>query len=363
MVFNGPFRIKTFNVETGTMTLGRNLGYHQDPESKNYDDEVRANELEAVFSVGNEEVAVSYADLESKTVFFMTDASVADRAQLSKPDVYDDTSVYTYVFNTENPLFADARVRRALSLAIDRNAIASAARLGTAANGFIPDFMGGSPESLINTSADLDAARELLSQVNLAGISKSFTLTVDNTEESRVIAELVAAAWGELGFNVKISYVKPVKSVVQEIQITDSGIQALVKEASYGNRNFDVLAIDWQLYVTDPFVGLASLSTCLGGGGYDVNTNSVRKGISGWYSADYDHLITTAYKSWGQTREDSLLEAEKLLAESLPICPILFNQTLSVEAKEISRVDVDAYGNLILTDMKQKNYKKYLPEE
>ena len=42
---------------------------------------------------------------------------------------------------------------------------------------------------------------------------------------------------------------------------------------------------------------------------------------------------------------------------------ILFNETFAFESKDISRVDVDAFGNLIFTDMKQRNYKKYLPEE
>ena len=364
MAFNGPFKIKTFDSETGAMTIGRNLGYHQDPLSKNYDDKVRPNELESVFTVNGEEIAISYSDLENKTVFYMTDASIADRAaNKGSASVYDDTSVYTYVFNTTNPLFANVKVRQALSMAIDRDAIAAAVHFGKAANGFIPDFMGGSSESLISTSANLDAARDLLSEVDFTGISKSFTLTVDDNEESRVIAELVADAWAELGFTVRVKYAGIVTSVVQEITITDSEIQVLAKEASYGNYGFDVLAVDWQLYSTDPFVGLAAFSSGLGGGGYDVEKGVVRTNISGWFSASYDSVVNRAYKSWGETRVNSLLEAEKIICESLPVCPILFNQTFSFAAKEISKVEVDAFGNLIFTDMKQKNYKKYLPEE
>lgn len=365
MVFNGPFKIKTFDTTAGTMTLGRNLGFHQEPTKKDYDNQVRPNELFAYFTLsGAEEVAVSYADLEEKTVFYMTDASLADRAEyMDKADVYDDTSVYTYVFNTNNPLFADVRVRQALSLAIDREAIAEAVVFGKAANGFIPDFMGGSSENLISTSADLDAARSLLANVDFSGINKSFTLTVDDNEESRAIAELVTAAWSELGFNVRIKYASPKNAVIQEIQIRDSGIQWLVKEASLGNVQFDVLAVDWQLYSTDPFVGLCAFSSNLGGGGYDTKTNSTRNNISGWFSGEYDHLLNSAYKSYGDTRAQHLEDAEALLCENLPVCPILFNQTFAIEAKDISRVDVDAFGNLVFTDMKLKKYRDYLPEE
>lgn len=362
MVFNGPFKIKTFDNTTGEMTLTRNLGYHQDPTVKDYDNKVRPNQLIATFTVGGEPVAVSYADLENKTVFYMTDASVEDRANHGG-STYDDTSVYAYVFNTTNPLFADARVRKALSMAIDREAIVNAVKLGKAANGFIPDFMGGSSEALINTTADLEGARALLAGVDFTGISKSFTLTVNNDEESKIIAELVVAAWNSLGFNVTVKYAGVKNAVVQEIQITDSEIQWLVKEASYGNYKFDVLAVDWQLYSTDPFVGLSAFSTSLGGGGYDVAGSTNRLNIAGWQSASYDSLINGAFKNMGDTRAEYLKDAEALLCEAAPVCPILFNQTVSYASSEIKKVTVDGYGNIVFTDMKLKNYEDYLPEE
>ncbi len=364
MVFNGPFKIKTFDNAAGSMTLGRNVGYHQDPTSKNYDNKVRPNELEARFTVNGAEIEISYADIENKTVFYMTDASIADRASnVGGANVFDDTSVYTYIFNTGNPLFADARVRQALSMAIDREAIANAVHLGKAANGFIPDFMGGSSEALIKTTADIEAARTLLNSVDFGNVSKSFTLTVNDDEESKAIADLVVAAWRQLGFTVTVKTAGVVNTLVQEIQISDSEIQWLLKEASYGNCQFDVLAVDWQLYSDDPFVGLAAFSSNLGGGGYDVVNNATRKNVSGWYSAEYDELIVGAYRANGETESEYLASAEALLCEAMPVCPILFNQTVGFESKEIKKVEVDAFGNLIFTDTKLKNYKKYLPED
>ena len=363
MTFNGPFKVKTFDIDTGSFTLGRNLGYHQSPDKKDYDNKVNPDTLEATFTVAGEEVAISYSDLESKTVFYMTDASVADRAEYkSKAEVYDDTSVYTYVFNTANELFAIKEVRQALSLAIDREAIAEAIVFGKAADGFIPDVCGGSGEALISTDADMSAAKQLLSTVDLSGISKSFTLSVNDDEESLLIASLVKTAWSELGFNVTVEPVGAVKSVVQENEIVDSGIQWLVKEASYGNYDFDVLAVDWQLYSTDAFVGLCAFSSTIGGGGYDVSANATRRNISAWMNASYDTLMNNAFKSKGAARADALIRAEALLCSELPVCPIVFNQTFAFENKAISGVDVDGFGNLVFTDMKQKNYRKYLED-
>ncbi len=361
MVFNGPFKIKTFDLAAGSICLGRNVGYHQDPTSKNYDNKVRPNELEARFTVNGTEIEVSYVDIENKTIFYMSDAAIEDRGNAT--NVYDDTSVYAYVFNTNNPLFSDARVRQALSMAIDRDAIVSAVKLGKAANGFIPDFMGGSSEALIKTTADLEGARALLNGVDFTGMSKSFTLTVNDDEESAAIADLVVAAWRQLGFNVTVKKAGVVNTIIQEIQISDSEIQWLLKEASYGNTQFDVLAVDWQLYSTDPFVGLSAFSSNLGGGGYDVETNSTRKNVSGWYSAKYDELLVGAFRNNGEAEAKYLADAEKLLCESLPVCPILFNQTVGFESKELKKIQVDAFGNVIFTDTKLKNYKKYLPAE
>ena len=364
MVFNGPFKVKTFDNSTGAMTLGRNLGYHQSPTAKDYDNKVTPNELDVTFTVNGRDVEVSYSDIESKTVFYMTDASIADReAYIGSANKYDDTSVYTYVFNTNNPLFSDERVRQALSMAIDREAIANAVYLGKAANGFIPDFMGGSSEALIKTTGDLDGARALLASVDLTGISKSFTLTVNDDEESKLIASLVSTAWKQLGFTVTVKTAGVISTVVQEIQISDSEIQWLLKEASYGNCQFDVLAVDWQLYSTDPFVGLSAFSSNLGGGGYDAVNNTTRKNVTGWYSAAYDELLNGAYRTNGATEAEYLASAEKLLCESMPVCPILFNETVGFESKEIKNVEIDAFGNLIFTNMKQKNYEDYLPEE
>ena len=248
-------------------------------------------------------------------------------------------------------------------MVIDREAIANAVHLGKAANGFIPDFMGGSSEALIKTTADLEAARALLAQVDLTGISKSFTLTINNDDESKLIADLVVAAWKQLGFNVTVKTAGVIDTVVQEIQISDSEIQWLLKEASYGNTQFDVLAVDWQLYSTDPFVGLAAFSSNLGGGGYDAVNNTTRSNVAGWYSAAYDELLNGAYRMNGEDEVKYLASAERLLCEAMPVCPILFNETVGFKNDEIKNVKVDGFGNLIFTDMKQKNYEKYLPED
>lgn len=370
-VSNGPFKIAKYNLVTSEITLMRNKGYHQSIETVDYDNIVIPAQLVGVTTPTGETVELSYSDIENKTVFYMADAPVADRlANKSKATLKDDTSVYTYVFNTTRELFAIKEVRQALSMAIDRNAIVAAIGMGKAADGFVPDISGGSASELIKSNANIDAAKELLATANLSGISNSFSLTVLDTEENVMIAELVEAAWEELGFKVTVKKVDFVETTLkastddaEDIKIKDSAVQVLAKEASFGKRDFDVLALDWQTYSTDSFVALASLSSSMSGCGKDFTENVTRASISGWVNADYDYLITEAYKASGADRDALLLEAEELLCEELPVCPIMFNQNFAFASYELSGIMYDGFGNAVFTSVFQNNYKLYLEKE
>jgi len=369
--FNGPFKVQAINSITSEMTLARNKGYHQAPNIVDYDNVVTPGKLIGLYTAYGEEVAVSYKDIQDKTVFYLMDAPLSDRtANKGSSTAKDDTSVYSYVFNVENPLFKNAKVRQALSLVIDRNAIVSAIAFGKAADGLLPDVSGGSSAALISSSAKIAEAEALLDSVEgFDKMNKSFTLSVDYDAESLAVAELVKAAWEGLGFKVKVEAVKPIETTIaaesedsDDVVFEDSGIQVLAKEASYGNRDFDVLAIDLQTYSKDAFVALAGFSTALNGCGVDFVTGSSRKNISGWSSIEYDMLINQAYKATGDERKAILAEAEKLLCEEAPVIPLVFNQNFAFVSSELSGVKYDGLGNIILTGVSQKNYKNYLED-
>ena len=372
---NGPFKVDTLDYEDGILTLTRNLGYHQNPNKVDYDNEVNPYILTTPFEVAGKTVELSYSDIEDKAIFIMSDATLADRsANKGEAKVYDDLSTYTYVFDTTNPLFANKDVRKALSLVIDRNAIISAITFGKAADGFVAPLAAKDIEqSLISASANKAAAEELLknSGVDFAVIGKSFTLTVNDDAESIAIAEIVKEAWESLGFSVTIDAVGTVESTIIDfanntnIVVKDSKIQYLVKEASKGNVQYDVIAVDWQMYSGDPFVALASLTSDINGCGAIFNDaqTSLRPNISGWSNAEYDALINAAYSTANDdARNGYLKDAEKLLMEEMPVIPLVFNETFVFTAKGISKVNVDGLGNLNFTDTKLRKYEKYLPE-
>ena len=396
MVFNGPFKIVELDYEdqssAAAFKLERNVGYHQDYEAKDYDDEVNPYKVYSFYNADGNEIKCTYAQLTSKTVFFMGDASLADRSANKSAAEYADTfSTYSYVFNTENPLFAVKEVRQALSMVIDRNQIVNAITFGTAASGFVPAIIEDSVteesfrngNDLVATSAKLSDAQALIDSVanQIKSYDKTIVLTVNDDVQSVKIAELVEAAWESLGFVVEVEALSSMVNYVteNELEVYDSAIQYIVKSKALGTAskydasfnpvkkarydqkaktfysNFDVIAVDWQFYTNDAFVGLASLASSFNKG--------ERAGLGGWTNAEYNAHIAQALKA--TTKEDrmaSLHAAEKLLIEEMPVAPIVFNQNFAFISKDLSGVKLDGFGNFVFTDAKLKKYESYLSD-
>ncbi len=379
---NGPFTIKVNAVETEELdggeetitsaqfSLTRNIGYHQNPETVNYTKNVTPESL-VTFWIGDKAVDLTYSQIESKTMFFMGDMMIDERAaNKDKAVVNDLLSTYSYAFNTKNELFANVHVRRALSLALDRSAMQQAVVFGKPAAGLHP-----STEGLISAGADLSAAQ---AELALAGTlpTKAFTLTVNNDEDSILLADMAKDAWAALGFTVTVNVVDYVKNSVvldmvtgDKTTIRDSVLQAMIKDASIGAGSFDVIALDWQMYSADPFVALAEFSSDMNGCGYDFATNTRRTSITGWTSTEYDALIKSAFEATDKkAREAALADAEKMLCEQLPILPVLYNQNFAFISKQVRDVSSDGFGFFNFTKAALKDYKQYtvdiiFPEE
>ena len=385
VVSNGAFKLKMYdyveinNRQELVFELTRNVGYHQDFKAKDYDNKVNPGMLYGSVTLEGSKTAVKYSDIEDKVTFVMADASLADRAEYKdKADVADDTSVYTYVFNTALPLFADVNVRLALSAAIDREAIIEAITFGKAADGFIPDVSGGSDEAYISSTANLTKAQQYLAQAdqNVVNNHREITLSIDSDEQSKAIAEIVKKAWEKLGFYVTV---EPLSAVTTEFadgsQATDSGIQYLVKSVAMGTMSFDVMAVDWQTYSVDALAGLASLTSHLNGMGRNLvagtpgiggtaNSSSARSNLASWQDETYDQLVLEASACVdAEERAELLAAAEKYLMEQMPVCPLVFNQSFVFTGSKVSKVRFDVLGNLNLTDAKLRGYKKYFKPE
>ena len=102
----------------------------------------------------------------------------------------------------------------------------------------------------------------------------------------------------------------------------------------------------------------------MNGCGTDFTTGAARKNISGWTNAEFDNYMTVAYTAkTDEERAAALIAAEKVLLESAPIAPIIYNQSFAFVSRDLSKLTTDGFGNFVFTDVKQKNYRDYLKTE
>ncbi|MCH8550994.1 MAG: ABC transporter substrate-binding protein [Natronospirillum sp.] len=108
----------------------------------------------------------------------------------------------------ENP-FADRRVREAMNLAVDRNAIQRIVMRGQSAPaGMIaPSFVNGYEEELDRvTGTNTARARELMAEAGYAdGFSVTMTCTNDRYIEDEGICQAVTGMLGQIGVNVRLN--------------------------------------------------------------------------------------------------------------------------------------------------------------
>ncbi|MEE2775728.1 MAG: ABC transporter substrate-binding protein [Acidobacteriota bacterium] len=206
-------------------------------------------------------------------------------------------SVYFYWINTEAPPLDNAKLRRALSMAIDRQSIvdnvAQADQTPTA--DLVPDGLGGY-EGLGTSIFDPEGAREVLREAGYASGADvpSFTLTYNTSEGHRQIAEAVQQMWKDhLGVEVQIEN-QEWKVYLKNLQLMD----------------FEISRMGWILDYADPYTFLELLS--------EHNGNN----HSNWSSPEYDELLLEANTLPDPAERLALFrKGEAMVRDAAPLIP------------------------------------------
>lgn len=363
---NGPFAISEFSMiidEIGrgntlaeTISLRRNPMYRRNLERHALDRYVTPsrivinlnhNGLFAIPSNGGVEErrlnAGSTLELNQMLwnygVHSYTSAVPFDQRNAADVRTQNTLNTHTYIFNTDNPLFADARVRQALSVAIDRQALIQTAEIhAVPAAGFVPEgnifnttqrngtsFRTASGQ-LIDATGDTAEARRLL---NAAGVtSGSFDITVRQWDtQGYAVARAVAAVWRDLGFTVGIRRLgaRRIDDAVAEIDALGEDLFMI----AYQERDFDVIAIDLEALSTNPLFVLAQFVPLYSGA--RESEDEVRNHLhsSGFDSAEISELLTTAFRTPNPERRAEILhQIEEMLVEAMPAMPLVVHQNV-----------------------------------
>lgn len=217
---------------------------------------------------------------------------------------------YYYLFNVTKKPFSDLRVRKALTLAIDRAGIAKAITQGgeRPALAFVPygisdakagsDFRKASQETFYKDN-DIATAKALLAQAGYPNGKEfpKFTILYNTQQRHKSIAEAIQQMWKK-----------------------NLGITCTLKNEEWGvymddrqHQNYDVARAGWIGDYMDPNTFLDMWTT--GNGNNDT----------GWGNRTYDALIAKAKSTSNVTaRMATLHQAEKLLMANMPVLPIYY---------------------------------------
>ncbi len=211
--------------------------------------------------------------------------------------------------NSPNPL-RDVRVRQALSMAIDRNAIVQRVMDGLAvpAAQFLPDGMTGTIPGLPVLPYDPARARALLAE---AGYPNGFTLTVHATNNRYVNDARIAQALGQ--YFTRIGVRTEVDAMPSNVFFTRRA-----------RRDFSVPMGGWSASAEETLlffrIWVASLDRDRG-----VGTSN----YSGWSDPTFDAQAVPALTTMDDAARNALLQAASRRAlEQMPVLPIHFESAV-----------------------------------
>jgi len=223
---------------------------------------------------------------------------LASRPPRNDINPYAQLTTYFYLLNTTRPPLDDVRIRRALSLALDREEIT---RVATAAGeqpalSFVPPHLPGYTQQLCEPR-DPEQARKLMAEAGYArgiGFPKlEIHYNTDLVHQS--VAELVRKQWQrELGITVSLR-----NEEWASYQQTQQQMQYMVSRRS------------WIGDYLDPNTFL------------DMYVSGGQNNLTGFANPQYDELIASAAKEPDiEKRLRTLEQAERMLMDQLPIIPI-----------------------------------------
>lgn len=370
--------------------LERNVYYYRDSEkTTKIDGSVAPYRIIVDCSMSDADIAEAY---ENGTILYMGNIPVSLRETYKDEATVKDALSTTVCYFNQNAkidgdyIFAIKEVRQALSMAIDRDAIAEMLVFAEAASGLVATgmFDTNSAKTLfrdVNTNdykyleTDLEEAKKLLESADVTPEYYAFTLTVAAYDEAQLlIAEQIVESWCALGFDVELNlrgtvanndYYKPTDSLPTDI-CDDLYYEDL------RDGKFEVILLDLVAPSADPFSVLAPFALAFSGAAMDMSVADnyeLTPHITGYNCAEYNAIIEEIYaEKTAENRSFNLHRAEAVLMEDMPVMPIVFNKTAYLVNKGLKMNNTSLsdktltsyYGAENLKNISVKNFDEYV---
>jgi len=244
-------------------------------------------------------------------------------------------STYYMNFNNQKAPFNNVKVRKALSMAVNRQLLIDKITLGNQqpAYGFVSTGIKGANGEFRSEvddkqyfQEDLEAAKQLWAE----GIAEAnwdpaqgFTLLHNTSEGHRKIATALADMW-------KTAFGVEVKIEEQEWAVFLQNRTAL---------NYDVARAGWGADYNDPMTFI------------DMFTSTSGNNDLGFSNAEYDQLVKDAYATQDNAkRMEYMAKAEKILiGDNMALLPLYYYTRIFMSKPYVKDVVIDYSGNMDFT--------------
>lgn len=355
---------KASEAKITSFVLERNAYYYRNKEKdEKLDKAVTPYRIIVDCSLSDADILKGY---QEGTILYVNDIPLSIRNDVKDQAIVTDSlSTHTYYFNQnamilnkstnkEVALFAIAEVRQALSMSIDRDAIAQTVVFAKAAEGIVPNgalaydsvketYRAKAASNYEYLKLNTAAAAAKLEAAGVKPSDYSFAITVAAYDDVHVaIAEIVAEAWCALGFDVKLNKRGTIVNndyyaLVDDIP-KDICDNLYAENLKYGD--FEVIALDLCATTADPFSVLAPFAKEFSGQGMDmsnVDNYTITPHITGYDSKEYNDKIESIFAEKNiEARCDMYADAEAILMNDMPAMPIVHNQYANLVSEEIN---------------------------
>ena len=369
---NGPFRVKKFSDDPKEhITLERSKYYYlnQEVETEAIDKFVTPFRIHVRYDVPmDKNVVSSSAETDiitmynNKELFYVTGLTAATApAYGDAVQIEEEASAFMFYFNMNTSAFKESAIRKAFSMALDREYVASLVGLGTTpATGVLNDKVYDTKKgtsfreeggAILNSKGDLEGAKAVLKDADIypEDYDDIYILVRQNElndsyasaqlgfmSNEKAIAQYAASVWKQLGFNVVV-------------RATDSA----TFEDAYKTGDYDVVGMDYQMISTYPVYDLAAFSAEYSGKAVPVKN---------YKNEQFDALLASAFEETDAAKRAEILhEAEAVLLADNAVVPVIFNTNAYVVSKELSKVTTNYWGVQMFTKTQLKDYVQYLP--
>ncbi|MBG9980601.1 peptide ABC transporter substrate-binding protein [Facklamia sp. DSM 111018] len=328
-VTNGPFSLSEWN-HNANVVLAKNAEYWDVDNVKLDNVNIQIIESEATANAEYQAGNLDYLGTPYGTVSLDSIDMYRNNSEL-KSEPY--AAIYWYKINTTDEKLQNVNLRKALSLAIDRQALIDNILKGDQipATGLIPPTIEGFEEDRgYLKDNDIELAKEYLAtameELGIKDPSEiTINISINESEAHSTIAQHIQQGWAQnLGINSEIDST--------EWQVYLEKLQAL---------DFQVGRMGWIADYNDASTFLDMYRTAKTG-----------NNDTGWENENFKQLLDEAAAETDEAkRTQKLLDAEAVMMEEMPVIPIYYYTSNYVVKEGIEGLAPDALGNVSLKDV------------